>query len=54
MVKLDLEDSFNLDVGRQKVEEAHCVGESVGLSPKGQSGIPASLRPAAKSLQKPC
>lgn len=48
MVKLDLEDGFNLAAGRQKVEEAHCVVESVGLSPEGLLGDPSLLEASGK------
>lgn len=49
MVKLDLEDGFALDIGRQKVEESHCVGESAALSPEGQSGDPSFLETSSEA-----
>lgn len=48
MFKLDLEDGFNLALGRQRLEAAHCVGESGGLSPEGPSGDPSFLEASSK------
>lgn len=48
MVQLDLEDGFNLAIGRQKVEAARCVSRSLGLSPEGPSGDPRFLKASDK------